>query len=456
MNPPTKAPPNPHGAATGTAAGALPREEVDLKSKTASLEMELAHKNFLLQRGFEKFIETAEKLQDSQRRLQLRVDELTREVEEKNRDLERARSYLSSIFASLPIGVLVTDLEGRITRVNQEGEALFQANGDALLGTHINTLLGEVLLPSRDGDDLAVTPMTNGDDPVNFRRVDGEVLRLTFSTNIMRGEDKEPLGFIFNVQDVTLLKKLEEHAERQNRFTAMGEMAANIAHEIRNPLGSIELFASLLKKGLEGDEERAQMVHHISSSVASMNHIISNLLAYTKPRPVSRQRVDLHALLREIAELFTFMANQNQVNVTVSLNAPRAVVMGDKEQLKQVFNNLVVNAVQSMPEGGDLTISTRTVSIADPRELARFSLEDSGLAARNGFAEVTVQDSGSGIPKEIQKKIFDPFFTTKARGTGLGLAIVHQIILSHHATIDVDSRIDQGTKIIMMYPCVKE
>jgi PAS domain S-box-containing protein len=455
MTPPSKAPPKSPRAATA-AAGALPREDADLQSKTASLEMELAHKNFLLQKGFEKFIETAEKLQESQRKLQLRVDELTREVEDKNRDLERARSYLSSIFASLPIGVLVTDLDGRITRVNQEGEALFQAAADDLLGTHINTLLGEVLLPAQGSGELTITPVANGDDPISFSRADGEVLKLDFSTNVMRGEQREPLGFIFNVQDVTLLKKLEEHAERQNRFTAMGEMAANIAHEIRNPLGSIELFASLLKKGLDEDEERAQMVHHISSSVASMNHIISNLLAYTKPRPVSQQRVDLHALLREITELFSFMAKQHEVEVSVALNAPRAIVLGDKEQIKQVFNNLVVNAVQSMPEGGELAVSSRALTITDPRELARFNLDDPAAAARNGFVEVTVKDTGGGIPRDIQKKIFDPFFTTKARGTGLGLAIVHQIVLSHHATIDVESREDQGTKIIMMYPCVKE
>lgn len=451
------------GAAAPSAAGAagaagetFSREESDLKSKTASLEMELAHKNFLLQKGFEKFIETAEKLQESQRRLQSRVGELTREVEEKNRDLEHAKSYLANIFDSLPIGVLVTGLDGRITRLNREGEALFHASGESLLGTHINALLGEVLALALGGEPAKPVPLTEGEEPITLRRGDGEVLKLNLTTNVMRGEGREPLGFIFNVQDVTQLKRLEEHADRQNRFTAMGEMAANIAHEIRNPLGSIELFASLLKKGMSEDEERASMLHHISSSVASMNHIISNLLAYTKPRPVSRQRVDLHALLREIAELFGFMAKQNQVEMRLNLHAARASVLGDQEQIKQVMNNLVVNAVQSMPEGGELALLTRSLAITDPRELARFNFDDPNAPAPGGFVEVIVQDTGSGISKEIQKKIFDPFFTTKARGTGLGLAIVHQIIQSHRATIDVESQIDQGTKIIMMFPVVKD
>jgi PAS domain S-box-containing protein len=449
------------GPVAPAAAAPAVREEQDLKTRTASLEMELAHKNFLLQKGFEKFIETAEKLQESQRRLQQRVGELTREVEQKNRDLERnlqekeaVKTYLSNIFESLPIGVLVTDLGGRITSVNRAGQALFHAASPELAGAEINALLGAVLLPAPGSGELALSPAADTEEPITFRRGDGEVLRLRLSTTLMRGEQQEPLGFIFNVQDVTLLKKLEEHAERQNRFTAMGEMAANIAHEIRNPLGSIELFASLLRKSMGQDAERAALVHHISSNVASMNHIISNLLAYTKPRPVSRQRVDLHALLGEIADMFGFMAKQHQVEVLVRLIAPRTTVIGDKEQLKQVFHNLVLNSVQSMPEGGELVLATRSLSLTDPRELARFNLEDESAAA--GFIEVTVQDSGCGIPKEIQKKIFDPFFSTKARGTGLGLAIVHQIILSHHATIDVESGVDQGTKMIMMFPAVKD
>jgi signal transduction histidine kinase len=300
---------------------------------------------------------------------------------------------------------------------------------------------------------LPFRPIPNSDEPLVHRR-GGEATLLRLSTTLMRGEQQEPLGFIFNLQDVTLLKKLEEHAERQNRFTAMGEMAANIAHEIRNPLGSIELFASLLKKAISGEEEKATLVNHISSSVASMNHIISNLLAYTKPRPVSPQRVDLHPLIGEIAEMFQFLARQNQVQIRLALESPRSIVMGDREQLKQVFNNLIVNAVQSMPEGGELALATRPVTIHDPRELARFGLDNLRTGAANGFVEVTVQDTGCGIPKEMLKKIFDPFFTTKARGTGLGLAIVHQIIVSHHATIDVESRVDQGTRVIMTYPAV--
>ncbi|MCZ6747887.1 MAG: ATP-binding protein [SAR324 cluster bacterium] len=414
-----------------------------MKSKTASLEMELAHKNYLLQQGFEKFIGAAEKLQQT-------INRLNREVDEKNRALEENKAYLSNILESLEIGVLVTDLEGHITSVNRTGQALLAAASDALTGRHVNEVLGEALLPAAG----ATAPRVG--EPIAFQRSGGEVLQFQISATPMQGEQDEPLGYIFNVQDVTQLKKLEEQTERQNRFTAMGEMAANIAHEIRNPLGSIELFASLVKKGLNEENEGTTLLNHISSNVGSMNHIISNLLAYTKPRPVSPQRVDLHALLREGVEMSRFMAKQHRVEMRTGLDAEHSLVMGDPEQLKQVLNNLVMNAVQAMPEGGELTVTTRSLTIGDPRALARFGMEPSAEAADPEFVEVAVRDTGCGIPKDIQRKIFDPFFTTKARGTGLGLAIVHHIIESHRATIDIESRPDEGTEIVMTYPVIKE
>ena len=447
-------------------AGAAPRDAAEeqeaLKARTVSLEMELAHKNFLLQQGFEKFIEAAEKLQESHRRLQQKVDELNLELDEKNKELEKnlqekeeVKAYLSNIFESLAIGVLVTDLDGRITSVNRTGQEMLGTEARSAVGTPINNLLGvDLVLPA--GKTEAPPKPAVQEEPVSYRRDEGQELKLQLSSSVMRGERQEPLGFIFNVQDVTQLKKLEEHAERRNRFTAMGEMAANIAHEIRNPLGSIELFTSLVKKSLDDEDENATLLMHISSNVASMNHLISNLLSYTKPRPSSRQRADLHELLRSVAEISQFMASQRQVAVHLSLDAERAAVLGDSEQLKQVFNNLLLNALQAMPEGGAVSVTSRNLKADDPKLLARFKLEQAGDSGGVELIEIAVKDSGTGIAKEIQNKIFDPFFTTKDRGTGLGLAIVHNIIESHNAAIDLESRADHGSKFTIMFPLIKD
>ena len=433
------------------------------QDRITALELELEQKNVLLEQGFAAFTKAAEKLQESHRGLQQRVAELNLELSEKNQELERnlaerekVKSYLSNIFESLPVGVFVTDLEGAVTSVNRAGLEMIGAAADAVVGLAIDEVLGAEIFGG--GEEAAAAPRApdepaqEPDEPLTFLRPDGETLRLQISRTRMSGEGR-PLGYIVNAQNVTLLKQLEEQAERRNRFTAMGEMAATIAHEIRNPLGSIELFASLVKKGL-ADEEKLALMNHISSGVANMNHIISNVLQYTKPRPANLRTLDLHGLLHEMGEFSRYMAEQNGVELVYDLVEGAARVRGDEDLLKQVFHNLLLNAVQAMPEGGRVVFGSRRRTLGNARELARFGEVPLREGAALEVIEVGVKDTGPGIPKEVQKKIFDPFFTTKARGTGLGLAIVHNIIESHHATVDVVSGEGKGTEFIFMFPLI--
>lgn len=447
-------------AAQSAPAMPEPGAEDAMRARVRSLELELEQKNVLLEQGFAAFTQAAEKLQETHKNLQKQVAELNLELSEKNRELEqnlaereKVKAYLSNIFESLPVGVFVTDLEGSVTSVNRTAQTMMDANAEELAGRNFNEVLGGSLMDFLGGSAAPAEGM-DLDDPVTYQRPDGESLKLQLSFTPMQGEGKT-LGYIFNLQDVTLLKRLEEQAERRNRFTAMGEMAANIAHEIRNPLGSIELFASLVKKGLEDDREKTALLNHISSGIAGMNHIISNVLEYTKPRPVNLKRLNLPGLLQEIGEFSSYMAGQNGVELAFELPNQPAWVLGDEDLLRQVFHNLMLNAVQAMTEGGTVTISAKSLRLTKARQLARFT---EAVPAEGGpleVLEVGFRDTGPGIPKEIQKKIFDPFFTTKSRGTGLGLAIVHHIIESHHATIDVESRKNKGTRIVFMFPMAR-
>ena len=253
------------------------------------------------------------------------------------------------------------------------------------------------------------------------------------------------------------MKKLEEHAKRQNRFTAMGEMAANIAHEIRNPLGSIELFASLVKKDLPGDDEKVVLLDHISSAIASMNHIISNVLEYTKPRPVAPVPLNLAAVLKEVVAFSSYLAENNGIQVDFQTSKRKCWIRGDEERLKQVFQNLMLNAFQSMTDGGGLAISMEARTLEDPQSIRRFSSDTvAGVPASLDVVEVGLTDSGCGLPQDIQSRIFDPFFSTKSRGTGLGLAIVHSIVAAHQAMIDVESQEGQGTTFTLTFPALKQ
>lgn len=433
-----------------------------LQAELAQLKVQMTQKDLLLDQGFQVFNQAATKLEENQKRYQETVAALNLEIDEQNKELERnlvekekVKNYLSNILESLAIGVFVTDLEGRVTSVNRAGLNLLGGDADALAGRDINEVLGTELLPRSKGGKGRITSHQELEEPVPYTRQDGEALQFSVDITPMTEEGGAQLGYILNVQDITLLKKLEEHANRRNRFTAMGEMAANIAHEIRNPLGSIELFTSLVKKGLPESDEKLEMMNHITNGIASMNHIISNLLEYTKPRPVVLQPLNLHRLLREVVDFTRFSAQQNEVEVCEELTATRADIQGDPELLKQVFHNLIVNAVQAMPEGGTLTITSRTRNLTSPKLLSRLG-ENSAMAAtpdgRREVVEVDVSDTGMGMPPDIKKQIFDPFFTTKARGTGLGLAIVHNIIESHHGLIDVDTAGDKGTTFLLMFP----
>lgn len=433
-----------------------------LETRVQALQAEVAQKDLLVTQGFQAFTESAEKMQEAYKRLHRQVGVLTREVEKKNRELERnltekenVKKYLSNIFESLAIGVFVTDLAGGVTSVNRAGLAMLEAPAEKLVGRSVNEVLGASLVPTGGSAGDAPLPPADLEEPILFDRKDGEPLRLQVSLSPMTEESGNPVGFILNVQDVTLLKKLEEHAERRNRFTAMGEMAANMAHEIRNPLGSIELFTSLLKKGLPQDEERLELTGHISSAIGSMNHLISNLLEYTKPRPAALQKVNLHQLLQEVVAFTSFRAEHSQVELTTSFKAKRCAIRGDGELLKQVFYNLFLNALQAMADGGTLAVATRQRTITNAALLARIG--DSPLPApgHREVLELSVRDNGTGMTREIRKQIFDPFFTTKDRGTGLGLAIVHTIVEAHHALIDVQSRQNRGTTFTMMFPLVE-
>ena len=233
---------------------------------------------------------------------------------------------------------------------------------------------------------------------------------------------------------------LRAQAERNMRLAAVGEMAARMAHELRNPLGSIELFASLLKKGLSSDPEKSKWTEHISSAVTAMDYSLSNLLLFTgKPTPHMRD-VDLQNIMEESRLFATHLIRQNKIQFVHEIGALPKPFLSDEDLLRQIFLNLILNAVDAMPHGGEL------------RATAVSRLVPSGDAIGREGVLVTVTDTGCGIPKEILSRIFDPFFTTKNKGTGLGLAIVHNAIQALDGVIQVHSKPGEGTQVSLHLP----
>ena len=243
---------------------------------------------------------------------------------------------------------------------------------------------------------------------------------------------------------MTEFRKMEELAQRNQRLREMGEMAAGIAHEIRNPLGSIELFASLLKKDLEGDTEKENLVQHIRAGVQNMDRIISTFLLFAKSAQPSRQQCDINHLLTECLEGINNVRVPENIKVIRKSGQGTLLANGDRELLRQVFPNLINNAIQAMPDGGELSLITQKSSVPNQSP-------ENGSVARQ-YISVTVADNGVGMSADNLAKIFNPFFTTKDKGTGLGLAISHNIIKAHQGTIDAVSEEGKGTSFTVKIP----
>jgi signal transduction histidine kinase len=216
--------------------------------------------------------------------------------------------------------------------------------------------------------------------------------------------------------------------ERRNRLAALGEMAAGMAHEIRNPLGGIQLYASLLLKDVSDRPASAQLVEKISAGVKRLELLVSQVLHFTREINVNIVEMDLAEVVTQAVELASYKSDEKQIELRVQ--GPSSLsVMADPVMIGQALLNLLLNAVEAMDRSGKVEV--------------RFNAPRDGSDARQ--FHLTVQDQGGGIPAHILDRIFNPFFTTKDSGTGLGLSIVHRVVEAHDGTI-VASNSDGGAR----------
>jgi PAS domain S-box-containing protein len=398
----------------------------------------------VLQKSFESFTAATMKLQEAFSNLEIKFENLNRELEQKNRRLERIiaekdemRNYLETILESLTTGVVVTDLQGRVTMMNgcagritgMEPGAADRELADLFRGA-------EEMDRGRAGS--APSRYLQGKRKIRLGDSILEVL-----TSPVKTKDGNSLGTVHILLDVSRVEKLEEMAKRTEKFAALGEMAANIAHEVRNPLGSISLSASLLLKGL-ADEKNRDRAARIIHSVKSVDNKIANLLLFTrKPEPLFRDQ-RIHDVLQDIIRFSVEILDKEGIRLIVRLAGADPLVRADGELLKQVFLNIILNAVQAMRGGGELTIETRLHN--DP-------------ALRPGMErsiELRFADTGSGIAEEDRRRIFDPFFSTRVGGSGLGLAIVHNIMDLHRGSIGVEMGEKGGSVFTVLLPLLAD
>jgi signal transduction histidine kinase len=242
------------------------------------------------------------------------------------------------------------------------------------------------------------------------------------------------------------LKHMEQEMMRVKTLAALGEMAAVVAHEVKNPLGGIRGFAELLDRDLTSDDPRKRLVKKIMEGVETLDRIVLSLLDYTKPIKLNPQKVEMVKFIDEVINFFEMGNSQKKVGIRVKKKYPpdELKFYVDAEQFRQVLLNLLYNAVQAMPGGGELTVALNQES------------ESSGAHLDgNNCMVLDVSDTGTGMSKTTQDKLFTPFFTTKERGTGLGLATVKKIVEAHRGEIQVKSESGKGTSIRIRLPLSK-
>lgn len=342
--------------------------------------------------------------------------DLVSKLKEKEKELEilkekaedRAYSieiYNEDILQSVPSGVVSFDQELRITKVNQSAEKIFEIKGSSVTGRTYSEVFNEPLAG------IIEKRQTVERAEAGYVTTSGKRIWLGMNISPLKDSSNNVIGRIFVFTDLTELKAFQSQMELRERLTSLGEMSAGIAHELRNPLAVISGYTKLLSRKVDG--ALLPTVESIFREVGVMDRIISDFLSFAKPTDLVLSELDLKAL---IDGCIAAADCGGGVRITGKADT-LPVIRADEVLLRQSITNLLQNAVESMPDGGEVVVT---------------GLIEDGLF-------ISVSDRGHGIPENIRDKIFLPFFTTKERGTGLGLSIVHKIVVSHGGTIDVES-----------------
>jgi len=389
-----------------------------------------------LKQAFHMLTSVSEKMEFSYERLKGQAEELKQELCEKNARLlvslqeqQRLEGFLEGILQNLPVGILVTDKEGRVRLANQMARDTLDRSERDLVGVKYTAF--EILrqIPLRSGASL---------EKKKGRSV------YSCSVSSLKGSGTGGGDWVILIEDVTEIRRWKALAERQKRLSSMGEMGARIAHEIRNPLGSMELNVAMLLEELEGDPALYALAGRLASGVRTVTQTLTNLLNFAKGTDPRWERLEVPRLVGEALEFTGPLLRDKAVRVHEDYAEKGCNILGDRILLRQALLNLIVNAVEGMAPGGSLRIGTVKQE------------ETAGVWRGSPVMKVYVQDNGKGIPDEELDRIFDPFFTTKSQGTGLGLAIVNNIVESHGGIIEVESRIDIGSCFVMSLPCQQE
>lgn len=362
---------------------------------------------------------------------------------EADAETERRRSDI--ILESIESGIVAFDGVGRITMFNLGAERIFGIAARNAMGRTVSEVFGEGDPVRHFANEVLKEVRAPARAEWERRQPDGESLWLGASCSVIRDGRGFPQGGILLIDDVTETKNLRDAAGLRDRLSAVGEMSAGIAHEIKNSLHALMGHANLLREDHEG-EEPPLAVRGILSEVRSLEAMVKGILEFSKPTRLVRATEDVNAVLCDSVESLRERASSVGVTIELELDKDLPCIPVESTSMRRVFLNCILNAVEAMEDGGTLTVSTR---------VADFRSEDDSQgngAGKRPAVRVAFRDTGPGIPEADRQKIFTPFYSTKREGHGLGLALVHRTITDHGGRLHLHSRQAVGTEFVILLP----
>jgi two-component system sensor histidine kinase PilS (NtrC family) len=365
------------------------------------------------------------------------------ELRAKQDDFVKLEALNERIIRSIMSGLITLDDQNRVILFNPAAEDIFAISSDQAIGrkmTDILPLLDEYLGDGRGLSQQADKKLRQFIDLPYLRR-DGERIFLRFSISPLRLPDGDQKGQILFFQDMTEVKRIEKEMKKVEGLALIGELAAGIAHEIRNPMASISGSIQMLKESLDEDDVNSRLMDIMLREVNRLNHLVNDFLLFARPKPLDLQEFDLSQLTIESLELFKNSGNWTD-KLTVETDFKQDIKLeSDPEQIKQVLWNLFLNASEAMPNGGVVRVNADVVVGSDASK------------PEQKMVKITVRDSGQGFSKKALSHLFTPFFTTKEGGSGLGLATVKRIVEGLKGKVHGENHPDGGAQItILLHP----